>query len=83
MPIRKWLIQYCIALPTLIIVFAGIQYLKGRSIDYAIEFGIVWAIVSIAIFAARRVYMFRMMIPCALCNDFPESKKNDSNDKDL
>ena len=59
MPIKKWIVQYAIALPIIFSLLAGIQYLKGRSLEYSIEFGILLALVSVAIFAIRRFYNYR------------------------
>lgn len=71
MPIKKWLIQYAVALPIVSLLLSGAQCLKGRSLEYSIEFGITWAVISISIFAFRRFYNYRKSINCALCNDLP------------
>jgi len=36
MPIKKWAVQYAIALPIIFVLLAGVQYLKGRSLEYSI-----------------------------------------------
>ena len=74
MPIKKWLGQYALALPSLFLLFASVQYLKGRSIEYALEFGFIWSVVSLVIFAARRVYMYKKNIECAVCNDIQQPR---------
>ncbi|MBC3767093.1 hypothetical protein [Neptunicella marina] len=71
MPVKKWITQYSIAWPLLVVLLGGIQYLKGRSTEYSIEFGLIWASVSLAIFAYVRVKNFRRGTDCALCNDLP------------
>lgn len=71
MPIKKWIKQYCIAWPLLVVFLGAVQYLKGRSIDYSIEFGLIWASVSLAIFAFVRIKNYRRGTDCALCNDLP------------
>ena len=73
MPIRKWILQYLIALPLLFVMLAGVQYLKGRGLDYAISFGLLWAPVTLGIFAVTRVYYFRKGQACQLCNDLPSA----------
>jgi len=75
MPIKKWIVQYTIALPIIFVLLAGVQYLKGRSLTYAIEFGILWAVVSVTIFAIRRCYNYRKNIACAVCNDLPKNNQ--------
>ncbi|MCC2614890.1 hypothetical protein LJ739_01385 [Aestuariibacter halophilus] len=72
MPIKKWLIQYAVALPLLFTLFGGVQYMKGKALQDAVEFGIIWSLISLAIFAANRIYQFRKGIHCAVCNDLPE-----------
>ena len=80
MPIKKWILQYLVALPVIFLLLAGVQYLKGRSLNYAVEFGLLWAVVSIGIFALRRYYNYRKNIHCAVCNDLAE-KDSKSGDK--
>lgn len=50
--------------------------LKGRSLEYSIEFGILWALVSVTIFAIRRFYNYRKNINCAVCNDLPDNNQD-------
>lgn len=69
MPIKKWVTQYAIACPIIFLTLGGIQYLKGRSFEYSIEFGMTWSIISVFIFAFQRVYFYRKNINCAICND--------------
>ena len=75
MPIKKWLFQYLIALPVIALLLSIIQYLKGRTIEYSVEFGILWAVISIGIFAVTRAYNYRKNIQCDLCNDLPTDKR--------
>jgi hypothetical protein len=79
MSIKKWFFQYTLALPIIFVVLAYIQYLKGRSIDYSVEFGILWALISVAVFAMRRMYNYRKNINCSLCNDLPKNSENTNN----
>ena len=79
MAIKKWIYQYAIALPVIFVILAGVQYLKGRSVEYSIEFGIIWSIISISVFAIRRIYNYRKNINCAICNDLPNSTNNSVN----
>lgn len=75
MPIKKWLVQYTIALPIVFAVLALVQYWKGRSLEYAVEFGVLWAFISIAVYAITRLYYFRKSINCSICNDLPADKQ--------
>lgn len=76
MPIKKWIVQYAIALPIIFSLLTSIQYFKGRSLEYSIEFGILWALVSVTIFAIWRFYNYRKNINCAVCNDLPDNNKD-------
>ena len=75
MPIKKWIIQYSIALPALFVMFSGVQYLKGKELTYSIEFGIIWSLLSVAVFAATRVYYFKKGQYCKVCDDLPRDKQ--------
>jgi hypothetical protein len=61
------------------VLLAGVQYLKGKSLEYSIEFGILWSLISVAIFAIRRFYNYRKNINCAVCNDTPNNNQNSGN----
>ncbi|SEK32010.1 hypothetical protein SAMN05216262_10161 [Colwellia chukchiensis] len=73
MPIKKWIFQYVIALPIIFVLLASIQYFKGRTLEYSIEFGVLWAWVSVTVFAIRRYYNYRKNINCRVCNDISNS----------
>ena len=73
MLIKKWILQYSIALPLIFTLLSGIQYIKGHTISYSVVFGTTWSIISVAIFAIRRLYNVKKNINCQLCNDLPQS----------
>ncbi|AXT40147.1 hypothetical protein D1814_16390 [Alteromonas sp. BL110] len=75
MPLKKWTLQYLIAFPLLLAIFASVQYLKGQSILYSLEFGVTWAFISIFIFAVRRAYNFKRRNHCDICIDLPFHSK--------
>ncbi|KTF13339.1 hypothetical protein ATS75_15860 [Pseudoalteromonas sp. H105] len=75
MPLKKWLLQYIIALPIIFILLAGVQYLKGRELVYCLEFGASWSVISITVFALRRAYNYHKNVYCAVCNDLPKHNK--------
>ncbi|NMP30041.1 hypothetical protein HII17_00580 [Thalassotalea sp. M1531] len=76
MPINKWIFQYAIAVPIIFIMLAGVQYLKGSSVVDSLAFGILWSLISVAIFAIRRIYNYRKNISCAICNDLPDDHRS-------
>ena len=75
MPVKKWLVQYTLALIIIFIVLTGVQYTKGRSLEYSIEFGLLWSLLSVILFAIRRFYNYRKNIHCTICNDLPNHKQ--------
>ena len=62
--------------PIIFALLAGIQYLKGQTLGYSVEFGVIWTVISLSIFAARRAYNFRKNIACQVCNDIPNQNEN-------
>lgn len=75
-PVKKWALQYALALPVIFALLAAVQYLKGHNFAYSMQFGMFWALLSVVIFAIRRYYNFRKNIACALCKDLPEDHQN-------
>lgn len=78
MPVKKWLVQSIIALVGLFILFASVQYLKGRGLEYSIEFGVLWSLIATGIFFGSRIYYFRKGMYCKVCNDLPAEEKTHS-----
>lgn len=58
-------------LVALVVIGAG-QLLQGRSLDHALSHGLLWALVSAAVFTAARWYQARRGQHCAICRDTPE-----------
>ncbi len=71
MPLKKWTLQYLIAFPLLFAIFSSVQYFKGQTVSYSLNFGLAWAFIVIFIFAVRRTYNFKKRIRCDICNDIP------------
>lgn len=64
--------QYLMMLLTLSALFSGVQYLKGRGLEYALEFGVLWAFISSTIFLVVRIRNYKNRVACQLCNDLSE-----------
>lgn len=77
MPIKKWTGEGIIALIFLFALFTSVQFFKGHDVDYAIKFGLLWSVISVAIFYATRVYYYKKGMACKVC-DLPsdESRNN-------
>lgn len=76
MPIKKWIIQYLIATPVVAMLLGGIQMLKGRELEYAVEFGLLWGVISTTIFIATRIYYYKKGLYCKVCNDLPKPERS-------
>lgn len=76
MPIRKWIIQYLIAVPVVALLLGGVQMLKGRELEYAVEFGLLWGFISATIFLATRIYYYKKGLYCKVCNDLPDPERS-------
>jgi hypothetical protein len=79
MPIKKWIVQYLIMLAMVFVILALVQYLKGRGLAYATEFGILWSFITSTIFLGTRMYKYRKHTYCALCNDIPAPADKNKN----
>ncbi len=75
-PWKKWAIQYLVMAIVFFALFAGVQYLKGRGLEYSVEFGILWALITSTIFLATRAYYFKKNIACQVCNDLPAEEES-------
>ena len=78
MPIKKWILQGLVALPALFVLFAAVQYLKGRSLEYSLEFAVLWSFISVTIFFASRVYYYKKGMACRVCDDLPPREPRDN-----
>ncbi|HSY28513.1 MAG TPA: hypothetical protein VK832_13480 [Burkholderiaceae bacterium] len=50
------------------------QWLKGNSLYYSIEQGLIWGAASAAVFTGSRIYRSGKGQHCAICNDIPDVK---------
>jgi hypothetical protein len=80
MPIKKWCIQYVVMASAIFLLPSGVQYLKGRSANYSLEFVVLWSLVSASIFLITQVSYFRNNIACQVCNDLPGTEPNAANE---
>lgn len=81
MPVRKWLFQYIVMVPAAAVFLGLVQFMKGRSPEYAVAFGALWGAVSVTLFFAVRIHHFRKNRYCRICRDLPppdETKEKDA-----
>lgn len=81
-PWARWLRQALVMLIVISPVFALIQFLKGHSLEYSLEFGAFWGVISTVIFSLTRAYNYKRNIYCALCNDLPAAKEQRAEHRD-
>lgn len=73
-----WIRRFFLALAIAFVGIAAGQYLlRERTLDYAIQHGLIWGVVSAAIFTATALYRWRKGRYCALCATPPESSSAD------
>lgn len=53
---KRWTFQYVIVTLVLFFFFTTVQYLKNRSLDEAVQFGIIWAFITATVFFMVRGY---------------------------
>ena len=64
-----WVRRYFLALAAAFAIVAGAQALKGHSLCYAVLHGLIWAIITAAIYLAVAIYRFRKGCACAARGD--------------
>lgn len=72
MPVKKWILQYCVMALALFAIFSAVQYMKGHDLAYSLGFGALWSFISSSIFLVVRIRNYRNRIACKVCNDLPE-----------
>ncbi|MBK0392458.1 hypothetical protein [Ramlibacter algicola] len=63
--IRRFAFMFVIAF----VITGGSQLLRGRAVEASLEHGLLWGLVSAAVFVGGRLYQSRRGRHCALCND--------------
>lgn len=66
--VKRFVLVYLIALVTI----GAAQWLRGHSVEVAVEHAVIWAAVSAVVFTSARLYQARRGRHCALCADTPE-----------
>lgn len=75
---RFWIRRFAVALAIAFVAIAAGQYLlRDRTLDYAIRHGLLWGVITAAIFTATALYRWRKGQHCALCTTPPESPSAD------
>ena len=60
-----WIRRYLLAFAAAFAVIGGAQYLKGHALRYAIIQGLIWGVITAAIYLAAAIHRFRKGCDCA------------------
>lgn len=56
-------------------LLGGVQWLKRNDVEYAIEFGLLWGVISALIFTGAQYHRWRQNIACAICEQLPKREE--------
>jgi hypothetical protein len=74
-----WIRRSLVVFAGAFVIIAGAQLLKGHDADYALSEGLLWAVVTSAVFTAANIYRTRRGQHCATREDTSEMQRD--NDK--
>lgn len=69
-----WLRRFLAALAAAFVIITGAQLLRGRPTGNAVVHGLVWSLISAAIFVGVNYYRWRRGQRCVVCGDPPAPK---------
>ncbi len=69
--IRRFLLVFILAG----IVITGAQLLRGHTLAYSSAEGLIWAVITSAVFTVARIFQSRRGQHCVICRDTPEMQK--------
>ena len=72
--IRRFLFVFVLAA----CVIAGVQFLKGRDLNYSLTQGLLWGAISATVFTGARIYQSSKGVHCAICRDTPEMQASNN-----
>jgi uncharacterized membrane protein len=64
-----WLRRYLLVFAAACVIIACAQALKGHDTGYAVTQGVVWGLVTAAVYLAALYYRIRKGQKCAVCDD--------------
>ena len=68
-----WIRRFLLVFASALVIIAGVQMLKGRTLGYSVTRGLLWAAIASTIFTGARIYQSRRGRHCAICRDTPET----------
>jgi hypothetical protein len=67
-----WIRRFLAALVSAFVIITGAQLLRERPTEDAIVHGLVWSVISAAVFVAANYSRWRRGQRCVVCGDPPE-----------
>lgn len=52
--IQKWALQYLLMAIVLCPIFSTVQFIKGQTLEYALQFGLIWSLITSTVFLLAR-----------------------------
>lgn len=69
-----WLRRFVVALAAAFVVITAAQLLRGRPTEDAVTHGLVWSVITAAIYVGANYYRWRRGQRCIVCGDPPEPR---------
>lgn len=76
MKIHNWIWLFVRSFFIAAVLLGGVQWLKRYDVEYAIEFGLLWGVISSLIFTGAQYHRWRKNIACALCEELPKREED-------
>ena len=70
-----------VALAAAFVIITGAQLLRGRPTEEAVTHGLVWSLISAAIFVAVNYFRWRRGQRCVVCGDPPAPRVSAPGDR--
>ena len=71
MSTKFWIHRFILVFAAALVIISGAQLLKGHTLEYSVTEGLLWGIITAAVFTAGQIYKSRKGQHCAMCGDTP------------
>jgi ABC-type uncharacterized transport system permease subunit len=66
-----WIRRFLLVLACAFVIITGAQLLRGHPLEDSVLHGLLWSVISAAIFTGVNIYKWRRGQYCAICGDVP------------
>ena len=66
-----WIRRFAVVLAGAFVIIAGAQLLRGHTLEDSVQHGLLWSVITAAVFTGVRIYKSRRGQYCAVCGDTP------------